>query len=272
MCRRAVVAGGGLLGLEAAYALHKLGLARHRARALATACSPPARRARRRSSCCATSRGSGLEIVLEAETQRVEPRTGTSTEVRLADGRRSTADILLVAAGIAPNVELARAGRARGRPRRDRRRPHADERPAHLRGRRRRRVRRQVAGLWPTAVEQAEVAAENAVGGDEAYAGDGPGDDPQGRRHRADLDRPLRAGEPRRGGDRARGRGRAPLPQARDLRTGGSSARSCSATRARRPASSRAVKEGRDVTRWLEELRAGDWSTFVDEPQPAAVA
>ena len=28
----------------------------------------------------------------------------------------------------------------------------------------------QVPGLWPTAVAQAEVAAENAVGGDKAYA------------------------------------------------------------------------------------------------------
>jgi nitrite reductase (NADH) large subunit len=31
-----------------------------------------------------------------------------------------------------------------------------------------------VVGLWPTAVEQAEVAADNAVGGDKAYMGSAP--------------------------------------------------------------------------------------------------
>jgi nitrite reductase (NADH) large subunit len=33
---------------------------------------------------------------------------------------------------------------------------------------------RTVLGLWPTAVEQAEVAAENALGGDKAFAGSVP--------------------------------------------------------------------------------------------------
>ena len=51
-------------------------------------------------------------------------------------------------------------------------------------------------GLWPTAVEQAEVAADNAVGGDEGLPGHRPGDHAQGRRHRAHLDRALRARAP----------------------------------------------------------------------------
>ena len=45
----------------------------------------------------------------------------------------------------------------------------------------------QIPGLWPIAVAQAEVAAENAVGGDAPLRGHRAGHDPQGRRHRARL-------------------------------------------------------------------------------------
>jgi NAD(P)H-nitrite reductase large subunit len=92
----------------------------------------------------------------------------------LADGRRLTTDVVLVAAGIEPATGLAgRAGLevARGVLVDDRLRT-SDERIfaagdlAEWRG--------SILGLWPVAVEQAEVAAENAVGGTRTYAGTVP--------------------------------------------------------------------------------------------------
>jgi NAD(P)H-nitrite reductase large subunit len=91
-----------------------------------------------------------------------------------ADGSHLPADVFLVAAGIAPSVELARrAGLATARGVLvDERLRTSDE-----------RIfaagdivewRDATLGLWPVAVEQAEVAAENAVGGSRAYAGSVP--------------------------------------------------------------------------------------------------
>ena len=168
--RRGVVAGGGLLGLEAAYALHKLGLKTDRARAL----RPPARAA------SSTTRGGellrtyleglGLEILLDAEVESVDAN-GRLRGVDLADGRRLQAQILLVAAGISPNVDLAKDAELRinrgvivdDRMRTDDPHIFAAGDVAECEG--------QLPGLWPTAVAQAEVAAENAVGGDKAYEG-----------------------------------------------------------------------------------------------------
>ena len=92
----------------------------------------------------------------------------------LADDRMFPADVFLLAAGIAPNIDLARAAGLqvnRGVLVDERMRtsdPHilaAGDVAEHA-GR--------VHGLWPVAVEQAEVAADNAVGGDKAYVGSIP--------------------------------------------------------------------------------------------------
>ncbi|HEY3187348.1 MAG TPA: FAD-dependent oxidoreductase, partial [Solirubrobacteraceae bacterium] len=170
--RTAVVAGGGLLGLEAAYALHKLGLR--------TAVLERSDRLLRRQLDARAAEllgsyieGLGIEIVTDASTTAVSAN-GRVDYVELEDGRSLRADVFLVAAGVSPNVALARAADLpvnRG--------VLVDERmrtadPAifacgdvaeHDGG---------VAGLWPTAVEQAEVAADNAVGGEKAYAGAPP--------------------------------------------------------------------------------------------------
>ena len=81
---------------------------------------------------------------MEAEAEAVDAN-GRLRAVDLADGRRLEAHILLVAAGIQPNVELAKRRGAGDQPRRARRRPHAHRRPAHPRRGRRRRVRRPAA-------------------------------------------------------------------------------------------------------------------------------
>ena len=161
----AVVAGGGLLGLEAAYAVHKLGL-----RTTVLERGPWLLRRQLDERAGELLRGYltnlGLEILVGAEAAAVE-----AGRVVLGDGRRLQADVFLVAAGISPAVDLARrAGLdvARGVLVDDRLRT-SDERIfavgdlAEWRG--------SVLGLWPVAVEQAEVAAENAVGGSRPYAG-----------------------------------------------------------------------------------------------------
>ena len=92
----------------------------------------------------------------------------------LRDGRALPADMLLVCAGITPNVELAaEAGLEVGRgvlvDDRMRTSDHAIFAAgdvAEHRGR--------VHGLWPAAVEQAEVAACGALGEEKAYAGTVP--------------------------------------------------------------------------------------------------
>jgi NADPH-dependent 2,4-dienoyl-CoA reductase/sulfur reductase-like enzyme/ferredoxin len=166
--RRAVVAGGGLLGLEAAYALHKTGL--H-----TTVLERGERLLRRQLDARAAQllrehlEGLGLEIVLGAETRAVDG-VDRVRGVRLADGRDLEADVFLVAAGVAPDVELARATGleiARGVLVDDRMRTSDD---AILAAGDVAEFRSHVPGLWPVAVEQAEVAADNAVGGSKTYA------------------------------------------------------------------------------------------------------
>jgi NADPH-dependent 2,4-dienoyl-CoA reductase/sulfur reductase-like enzyme/ferredoxin len=165
--RRAVVAGGGLLGLEAAYALHKLDL-----KTVVLERSPSLLRrqldARASDLLRQYLEGLGLEIVLNAEVERADAGSRLRG-LHLRDGRRLEAQILLVAAGIQPNAELARdAGLNinRGVLVDDRMRTSdaailAAGDVAEFAG--------QVPGLWPTAVSQAEVAAENAVGGEKIY-------------------------------------------------------------------------------------------------------
>jgi NAD(P)H-nitrite reductase large subunit len=168
-CRRAVVAGGGLLGLEAAYAMHKLGLK-------TTVLERSERLLRRQLDARAGElithylERLGLEIVTGAEVRTAEAN-GRVRAVHLRDGRRLEAQILLVAAGIEPNVELARAAGLRvNRGVLVDARMRTDD-PAVLAAGDIVEFDGQLPGLWPTAVAQAEVAAENAVGGERIYAG-----------------------------------------------------------------------------------------------------
>jgi nitrite reductase (NADH) large subunit len=167
--RRATIAGGGLLGLEAAYALHKLGL---RTAVLERSPRLLTRQldARAAELLKAYLEGLGLEIVVNAETASVDA-DARLWGVTLADGRSLDTDVLLVAAGITPNVELAREAGLRvnrgvivdDAMRTDDPAIYAVGDLAEWNG--------QVLGLWPTGVAQAEVAAENAVGGSRRYEG-----------------------------------------------------------------------------------------------------
>ena len=173
--RRAVIAGGGLLGLEAAYALHKLGLevsVLERSKGLL-----------RRQLDQASGQilkvyleQLGLEVRLESETEAIEDGDGNGgakdrkvRSLKLKHGFSIPCDIVVIAAGITPNVELARRIGLeinQGVLVDDFMRtshPHilAAGDVAEHQGR--------VPGLWATALAQAETAAINAVGGSETY-------------------------------------------------------------------------------------------------------
>ena len=167
--RRGVVAGGGLLGLEAAYALHKLGL---KTTVLERSSGLLARQLDQRGGELLKTylEGLGLEIVLDAEVAAVDAN-GRLRAIELKDGRRVSTQILLVAAGIQANIELAKDAKLRcnrgvvvdERMRTDDPTIYAAGDVAEWEG--------ELPGLWPTAVAQAEVAAENVAGGDRVYEG-----------------------------------------------------------------------------------------------------
>jgi NADPH-dependent 2,4-dienoyl-CoA reductase/sulfur reductase-like enzyme/ferredoxin len=170
--KRAVVAGGGLLGLEAGYALHKLGL---RTTVLERSDRLLRRQLDQRAADIlrAYIEGLGMEIAIEASTAAISAN-GRANLVMLDDDRYLPVDLFLVAAGITPNVALAKAAEldvGRGVIVDDRMRTSD---PAIFAAGDVAEFDRAVLGLWPTAVEQAEVAAENALGGDRAYAGSVP--------------------------------------------------------------------------------------------------
>lgn len=165
--RRAVVAGGGLLGLETAYALKKFGL---HVTVLELGASVLRRQLDERGGTLLKRylEGLGIELVLEAQAVSVEadPRV---TGVTLADGSTIETDLFVLSAGITPNVEIAHeAGLETGRGvivddgmRTSDPVIFAAGDAAEYKG--------SVSGLWPSAVEQARVAAFNALGGDERY-------------------------------------------------------------------------------------------------------
>ncbi|HEV7633165.1 MAG TPA: FAD-dependent oxidoreductase [Steroidobacteraceae bacterium] len=105
--RSAVVIGGGLLGLEAANGLLKQGMrvtvVHLHARVMERQLDDDAAELLRRS-----LQTSGIEFCLAAQTAAFEGGDRVETVV-LADGRRLTADLVVVAAGIRPRIDLARS-------------------------------------------------------------------------------------------------------------------------------------------------------------------
>jgi nitrite reductase (NADH) large subunit len=104
--KRVVVVGGGLLGLEAAYGLAKAGssvaLIHLMDRLMERQLDAPAAALLKR-----LVERKGIEVLLEANTARIHGDKRVEG-VELADGRRIDADAVIFAAGIRPNVALAR--------------------------------------------------------------------------------------------------------------------------------------------------------------------
>jgi NAD(P)H-nitrite reductase large subunit/ferredoxin len=162
-CRSAVVAGGGLLGLEGAHALHELGLdvtvlergGRLMGKQIDERCSELLHGHLARI---------GMHVEYRAESQSLAGQDRV-TGVTLKDGRTLGCDIFLAAVGNRPNADLARdAGIAVNRgvivnDRMEASVPHvyAAGDVAEHDG--------MLLGLWPIAAKQGEVAAVNALGG-----------------------------------------------------------------------------------------------------------
>jgi NAD(P)H-nitrite reductase large subunit len=264
-----VVAGGGLLGLESAYALKKLGL---HVSVIELGASILRRQLDARAAAVLQRflEGLGIEIVLESRVVSVaaDPRV---TSVTLDDGTILETDVLLLSAGISPNVEIAReAGLETGRG------VIVDDRmrtsdPNVFAAGDAAEYEGGVSGLWPSAVEQARVAAVNALGGDERYEAQPPvtmlkvtGVDLTsiGRFEAAGPDELELVFE-----DVAEQRYRKLVVA--DGRIVGAI---LLGHPLEAPAVVAAVKAGTDVTRWLPQLETGDWSPLQGEDQRAAVA
>jgi NAD(P)H-nitrite reductase large subunit/ferredoxin len=266
-CRRAIVVGGGPLGLEAAYALKKLGL--H-----VTVLEINPRLMRRQLDERAAEmlarylEGLGLEILLGQESAAVEAAHGRVVGVRLVDGTILDADLFLLSAGIVPNAAVAREAGL------------AVDRGVVVDGRMNTtdpwifaagdvaEYQKVVMGLWPTAVEQAKVAATNAVGGDDLYAGTIPvtilkvtGVDLMsvGRFEAEDPDElEIVLEDTAAIGYRKLVIGKGKIVGAILL-----------GYPLEAPGVVRAVKESLDVMLSLDELRVGDWSSLVDQVETA---
>jgi nitrite reductase (NADH) large subunit len=171
-CRDAVVAGGGLLGLEAGHSLHELGLR-------VTVLERGARLLSKQidEHCSELVHGHfariGMQVLYRAESEGLTGEDRVRGIV-LKDGRTLRCDVFLAAVGIRPNIELAReAGISvnRGVVVDDRMETSvpgvfAAGDVAEHDGR--------VLGLWPIAAKQGEVAALNALGGNETLTAEVP--------------------------------------------------------------------------------------------------
>src|SRR3984893_2542335 len=104
--KRVVVVGGGLLGLEAAYGLAKAGaavtLVHLMDRLMERQLDAPAAELLK-----SLVERKGIEILLNANTARIHGETRVES-VELVDGRRIDADAVIFAAGIRPNMTLAK--------------------------------------------------------------------------------------------------------------------------------------------------------------------
>lgn len=256
--RAAVVAGGGLLGIESAYALHRLGLQ-------TTVIESGGWIMRRQ-----LDEASARLVERYLEALGIAILTGSATEavvggdrvegVRLEGGRRLAAGLLLSCPGIVANAELARdAGLEVGRGVVVDARMRTSDPSIYAAG----DVVEfggEVIGLWPASTRQGEVAAVNAVGGDAVFTATPPttllkvsGIDVAsiGRVEAAPTDVVVTDDDADEGCYRrlvvADGRAAGAILVGHPLEL---------------PAVQRAVEQAEDVSGQLDRLRAGDWSAL----------
>jgi NADPH-dependent 2,4-dienoyl-CoA reductase/sulfur reductase-like enzyme/ferredoxin len=259
----AVVVGGGLLGLEAAYSLRKLGLdttvLERGPWLMRRQLDEPSARVLER-----YLDALGITVMTDAVTARVHG-DGRVAGVDLVDGRRLECGLFLACPGVVPNVELAReAGLEVGRGVLVDRCLRTSD-PAVYAAGEVAEVDGELIGLWPQSARQGEVAGVNAVGGSSVYE-----PSPATARLKvagaevASIGR-FEATEPgvvvivREEDDAASyrklvvndGRAVGAILIGHPLEL---------------PAVQRAIEEGRDVSDVVEQLRAGDWSVLDRAP------
>jgi nitrite reductase (NADH) large subunit len=166
-CRTAVIVGGGLLGLEAAYYLAQLDV---RVLVLDRGPWPLSRQLDEHAGALLWEmlQDLGIELLPRTEVRRVLADESV-TGVELIEGGSIEAELCLIAAGILPNAELAEAAGldvAVGITVDDG--MHTSDPDIFAVGDVVDHAGRRY-GLWPASVEQAQVAATEMVGGKAAY-------------------------------------------------------------------------------------------------------
>jgi len=166
-CRRAVIIGAGLLGLEAASSLRETGV---RVSLIERAAWPLSRQLDRAAGALVQQLMADLGLkIMPGAVARALLGADRVEGVELGNGQRLVADVVLITTGIEPNVALARqAGLAvdhgvivSDRMATSDSRIFAAGDVAAYRG--------SIPGLWRAAMEQARVAAINMLGGDCRY-------------------------------------------------------------------------------------------------------
>ncbi len=167
--RRSVVIGGGLLGLEAAYALHRRGLDSLILERLPRLMM---RQLDERSAeiFAAKVEHEGMHVATEADIEEIlENKEGKAAGVRLKDGNEFQADLILVSAGVHARIEyLGGSGIAANRCVTVDSRMRTNLKDVYAAGDCAVMDRRWY-GLWSIAKQQGAVAGENAAGGDREY-------------------------------------------------------------------------------------------------------
>ena len=132
---RAVIVGGGYIGLEVAESLHALGISATILERMERLFPKLDAELSGRIQDYLASRG--VEVILGDGLAAITGRMGRAATVATASGRSLPADLVVLAIGIRPNVELAASdGIALGIHRRHRRQfPHGDQRNRCIRGR-----------------------------------------------------------------------------------------------------------------------------------------
>jgi nitrite reductase (NADH) large subunit len=171
--KKALVIGGGLLGLEAANGLRLRGLRVEIAeifdRLLPRQMDPEGARILQN-----TMESMGFAFHLEAKSREIQGERGRAKGLLLEDGRFVEAELILISAGVRPNLELAKQLNLKIQ-----KATVVDDRletsmtgvfaagdAAEHNG--------IYYGIWPAAEEQGKVAGANMAGGDERYRGTVP--------------------------------------------------------------------------------------------------
>ncbi|MCW9000101.1 MAG: FAD-dependent oxidoreductase [Kangiellaceae bacterium] len=169
-CKRVIIAGGGLLGLEAAYAFTQIGM---RVTVLERSQYLLKRQLDEKAATILHSylTALGISIIYQAEVDIVVGNESIEA-VKLKTGEKILANLLLVAAGIVPNQKLFEDSTLESNKgilvdnhlQTNIKNVYAAGDIAELR-----ETKGKLPGLWPIAVDQGRAAAINALGGDHIY-------------------------------------------------------------------------------------------------------